>query len=125
MVAHRHRHLRKVADDDARAVTLLARDLTRCRTRARRLWKSYQAVDEQVDSAASAKAHQAWSDSVDEALRISEAMSRQQARQLAELAIQFEAVWWWIVEDDSVLDGSARRWLSRFRRSLRRLAAMN
>jgi hypothetical protein len=61
---------------------------------------------------ASTNAHQAWSDAVDEALKIAEVISRQQAHDIEELAIQFEATWWWIVEDDSVLDGSARRWFA-------------
>jgi hypothetical protein len=62
---------------------------------------------------------------VDEALKIAEAISRQQPHDLADLVVQFESTWWWIVMDDSVLDGSSRRWLRRFRRGLRRLAETN
>jgi hypothetical protein len=36
--------------------------------------------------------------------------------------IKFDATWWWIVEDESLLDDRVRLWLMRFRRSLRQLA---
>lgn len=118
MAGIRRSHTRKTTD---RPPPALARHLGIHRRRTRRLWKDYQSTDERVDPAASAQVHQAWSDSVDKALEIAEAMSRQQSHDLAELAMQFEAIWWWIIEDDSVLDGGTRRWLRRFRRSLRRL----
>lgn len=114
---------RKADVNNDSSLPALARDLDRSRRRARRLWMKYQATGGQPQPAASADTYQAWSDTVDEALEIAEAMSRQQARNLAEVAMQFEAAWWWIVEDDSVLDAGMRRWLRRFRRSLRRLAA--
>lgn len=123
MAAHPRPPTGELAVDTDSPLPALSRDLRRCRSRARRLWKNYQTTDEQVEPAASAKAHQAWSETIDEALVIAEAISRQQPRSLSELAMQFEAIWWWIIEDDSVLDGSTRRWLGRFRRSLRRLAA--
>jgi hypothetical protein len=69
----------------------------------------------------STEAHHAWSEVVEKALTTAETISRQRPRDLDELRIQFEAMWWWIVEDDSILDGSARRWLRRFRRSLQKL----
>ena len=103
-------------------MTELARDLRRCRTRADRLWLAYQAINEEDDAAASLARHQSWSDAVEEALAISESISRQHVHDLQELTVQFEATWW-IVEDDSILDDSARRWLRRFRRSLRQLAS--
>jgi hypothetical protein len=95
--------------------------LHRRRSKADRLWRAYRSSSEE-DSAASAKAHQVWSNTIDEALTIAEEISRHQASSLNELHIKFEAIWWWIVEDDSVLDGAARRWLGRFRRSLHHLA---
>ena len=101
-------------------LTVLGRELRRSRSRASRLWRSYQTADE---DAAITRAHQAWSDAVDDALQIAEAISLHQAHDLGALTIQFEAMWWWIVEDDSILDASARRWLRRFRRSLRLLEA--
>ena len=36
-----------------------------------------------------------------------------------------EAIYWWIYEDDSVLDNGTRRWLHRFRRAIRSPAAQN
>lgn len=106
-------------------LTALGHDLGRSRRRERRLWRSYQGIDEKRDPIASAAAHQAWSGTVDDALKIADATSRAQASDLGELLLQFEAIWWWMVEDDNVVDGSTRRWLHRFRRSLRRLAARN
>jgi tetraacyldisaccharide-1-P 4'-kinase len=58
--------------DGDRPLVVLARDLSRRRTRARCLWQIYQAIDEAVDSTTSVKVHQAWSDAVDEALEIAE-----------------------------------------------------
>jgi hypothetical protein len=100
----------------------LNRRLTQHRARARRAWRQYVAADELVDFVASSKAHRDWSDAVEEALTIVEAISMAPVHDLRGLLIQFEATWWWIREDDNVLDGSTRRWLGRFRRSLRRLA---
>jgi hypothetical protein len=100
----------------------LNRRLTQHRARARRAWRQYVAADELVDFVASSKAHRDWSDAVEDALTIVEAISLVPMHDLGELLIAFEAIWWWIGEDDNVLDGSTRRWLERFRRSLRRLA---
>ena len=104
-------------------LTTLGRELQHCRARAACLWRSYHAINEQIDPEGSTIAHQAWSETVDEALRIADAISREQAATLSDLLIQFDAIWWWVVEDDSILDASARRWLPRFRRSMRGLAA--
>jgi hypothetical protein len=59
-----------------------------------------------------------WSDTADQTLGIAENISREPAQDVVGLAIKFEAICWWIVEDDSLLDEPARRWLLRFRRSL-------
>ena len=104
-------------------LTTLGQDLQRCRARAARLWRRYHAIDEQLDPETSSLAHLAWSEAADEALRIADAISREQATTISDLLVQFDAILWWIVEDDSVLDASARRWLRRFRRSLRALTA--
>jgi hypothetical protein len=85
----------------------------------------YRGTSEGADADGAAKAHQAWSDAIEDTLRIVEAISREQPRDLADLLIQYEAIWWWIVEDDSVLDTSTRRWLRRFRRALRSLAVQS
>ena len=106
-----------------RDLSSLGLDLQRCRARATRLWRKSHAIDEQLDPAGSTIAHQAWSKTVDEALRIADAISREQASTLTDLLIQFDAIWWWVVEDDSLLDSSAKQWLRRFRRSTRGLAA--
>ena len=100
----------------------LDRHLRRQRARAGRLWLRYQATDREANTLVSTAAYQAWSDAVEEAIATAEQISRQRPGDLDELLMQFEAIWWWVVEDDSILDGSARRWLQRFRRSLRRLA---
>ena len=112
--------IRRHRNDTAEANDLggMGRRLDRCRAQARRRWRNYQAIDEALDPTSSAAAHTTWSNTVDEALRIAEAISREPAHDLAELATKFEALWWWIVEDDSVLDATTRRWLARFRRSL-------
>jgi hypothetical protein len=59
---------------------------------------------------------------MDDALRIIEAISAEPVHDLRGLLAQYEAIWWWLREDDNVLDASTRRWLGRFRRSLRGLA---
>jgi hypothetical protein len=58
---------------------------------------------------------EAWSHAIDDTLIAADAISRQQPHNVDQLLVRFEAVWWWIDLDDSVLDGSARRWLQRFR----------
>ena len=123
MIERQHPQTRALAVGAESALHVLDQELNRHRTRARRTWRNYQAIDEELDAAASAAAHRVWSDAVDDALRVAEAISRERPRDLGELLIQFEATWWWLIEDDSVLDGTARRWLRRFRRSLRQLAA--
>ena len=104
-------------------LTALGRDLQHCRARAAQLWRRYHAIDEQLDPEGSTIAHQAWSEAIDEALRMADAISREQATSLTDLLIQFDGIWWWAVEDDGILDASTRHWLRRFRRSLRGLAA--
>ena len=104
-------------------LTSLSRDLRRSRAQAARLWRIYQAIDEHLDPSASTLAHGAWSAAVDDTLKIVDAISRKQATSVDEVVVQFDAIWWWVVEDDGILDSAARRWLRRFRRSLRGLAA--
>jgi hypothetical protein len=100
----------------------LGQDLQRHQARARRAWARYRGASEGADAKGNAKAHQAWSNAVEDTLRIVEIISREQPRDLADLLIQYEAIWWWISEDDNVLDSSTRRWLRRFRRAIRKLA---
>ncbi len=69
-----------------------------------------------------ARLHKAWSDAIDDALKAAEAISRERPDDLGDLHIQYEAIWWWVRDDDNVLDGSGRTWIGRFRRSLRGLA---
>ncbi len=97
-------------------------EFERRRARARRTWRRYQAVNEALDPVLAAGLHSAWSRPIEDALETAEVISRERPNDLKALVIQFEAIWWWIGEDDNVLDGSTRRWLMRFRRSLRRLA---
>ena len=104
------------------ALLELSEALRRNQARARRTWRNYRATDETADPGGVKRAHQAWSDAIDDTLRLVDAISRERPRDLVELLIQFNAIWWWISEDDSVLDSSTRKWLGRFRRSLRRLA---
>jgi hypothetical protein len=106
--------------DDGR-LPELERSFVQQRSRARSAWRRYVAADEASDPTASRAAHQDWSDAVDDALTIIEAISMAPVHDLRGLLTQFEATWWWIREDDNVLDESTRRWLARFRRSLRRL----
>lgn len=104
------------------ALPTLGRQFMRQRARAQRAWRSYAATSDKIDADASAKAHQKWSDAVDSALLTIQAISVEPAHDLSELLLQYEAIYWWLGEDDNILDGSTRRWLGRFRRSLRGLA---
>lgn len=103
-------------------IELLDRELQRLRRRAGRQWRAYQGADDGGDRRVASEAHAAWSHSVDEALAIVEIISRRPAHDIVELAIKFEAIVWWVMEDDSLIDAAARRWLVRFRRSLRHVA---
>ncbi|MEO7221635.1 MAG: hypothetical protein ABIY37_04110 [Devosia sp.] len=49
-------------------------------------------------------------------------IARLPATNLNGLAVKFDAIWWWLEQDDSVLDAAATRWLRRFGLALRRLA---
>ena len=100
----------------------LGRELGRNRARAGRAWRRYTSLSEKLDPAA-IRAHQVWSDAIDDTLRTAEAISREQPLSLNDLLVRYEAIWWWINDDDNVLDGSTHRWLTRFRHSLRRLAS--
>lgn len=114
------RPARAVTEDDG-ALADLNRRLTQQRARARRAWRKYVAAGEASDSTASSRAHRAWSEAVDDALSTVEAISVVPIHDLRELLIVFETIWWWVRLDDNVIDGGTRRWLGRFRRSLRRL----
>lgn len=123
MATRRHHTRLEAAIGGDSSLTQLDHDLARCRRRERRLWRSYQRIGEKRDAAASAAAHRTWSDTMDDALKVADAISREQARDIGELLLQFDAIVWWIAVDDNVLDGATRHWLKRFRRSLRKLAA--
>jgi hypothetical protein len=99
------------------------RDFVRQRTAAQRAWKRYQAKEETVDPASASTSHQAWSNAIESTLAAAEALSRQRPTDINDLRLQYDAIWWWIREDDNVLDERTRRWLGRFGRNLRRLAA--
>ncbi|MEP7241145.1 MAG: hypothetical protein ABI697_09700 [Devosia sp.] len=107
---------------DPTQMTVLARRFGRLKRRCQRHWRRYQSLDDVGDRIAAATAHAAWSAGIDETLRVAEAISQTSARDTAELAIKIEAICWWVAEDDSILDAAVRRWLLRFRGSLRRLA---
>ncbi|MBN9348070.1 MAG: hypothetical protein J0I48_18030 [Devosia sp.] len=104
------------------ALLRLGLELKRHRARAGRAWRRYQTLGDEVEPALAATRHGAWSEAIEDALKIADAISREQPSDLDELVIQYEAIWWWIGADDNVLDGSTQRWLGRFRRSLRRLS---
>ena len=71
---------------------------------------------------AALQAHHAWSIAIDDALAAADALSLERPADIHDLLLQYDAIWWWIREDASVLDESTRRWLGRFSRNLRRLA---
>jgi hypothetical protein len=108
-----------------RPLLQLGQDLLRHQARSRRARAKYQGASEGADADGAAKAHQAWSDALEDTLRIVDIISRGQPRDLADLLIQYEAIWWWISEDDSVLDTGTRRWLRRFLRAIRSLAVQS
>jgi hypothetical protein len=100
----------------------LAPRFEQLRRRSRRQWRRYQSLDDEGGRIAAAAAHEAWSTSVEETLGVVEAISLAPAESIANLAIKVEAICWWVVEDDSILDAALRRWLVRLRRSARQLA---
>nr|MBI4923082.1 hypothetical protein [Devosia nanyangense] len=122
MSERQHRGIKSTALSAEGPMRDLGRELGHHRARAGRAWRRYASLSEKVDPAAT-RAHQVWSDAIDDALRTAEAISQEQPRSLNDLLVQYEAIWWWVGEDDNVLDGSTRRWLTRFRHSLRRLAS--
>ena len=104
------------------SLTKLGREFARRRAACQRAWRRYQASDETIDPVAASQAHRRWSGAIEDALAAIERISGERPSDFHGLLLQYEAIWWWISEDDSVLDRSTRRWLMRFRRSLRRLA---
>jgi hypothetical protein len=59
---------------------------------------------------------------VDEALDLARQITLLPAHDIEELAIKFEALWWWARLDDSILDDELVKWFGRFRRDLNALA---
>lgn len=102
-------------------LTALGLQLDRERERARRQWRRWQSLKE-LDDTEAAVAGQQWSDTIEAALRSAEQISQEPGSDIHDLVSKFEAAWWWLIEDDSILDATAKRWLLRFRRELRRLA---
>jgi len=90
-------------------LAMLGRTLDQLRRRSYRQWRHYQSIDEGEDAATASNAHKEWSDSIDEALGVADAISREPVHDLTDLVLKFDAVWWWIVEDDSVLDLTVKR----------------
>lgn len=119
-MTRRVRRPARAVTEDGGTLADLNRRLTQHQARARRARRKYLAADE-VSDPASGVAHQEWSDAVEGALRTVEAISVAPVHDLRDLLIAFEAAWWWARLDDNVIDASTRRWLGRFRRTLRRL----
>lgn len=99
----------------------LGRQLERERARARQCWRRWQRLKEQGSADASLEAAQ-WSKAIEDALRTAEMISREPAHDLAGLSTKFEALRWWSVQDNSILDAALMRWLARYGRELRRVA---
>ena len=64
----------------------------------------------------------AWSATIGEALLVAHVIASSRANGIGGLIVKFDAVWWWLELDDSILDAQARRWLAGFGRSLRQTA---
>jgi hypothetical protein len=122
MVGDRRRHQRAHRDAGEDRLPALGREFEQDRARAHRQRQRWEAVRHEPDSPAATRAAQTWSATVDQALHTAEIISREPAHGLAGLVVKFDAAWWWIIEDDTLLDDRARVWLMRFRRSLHRLA---
>jgi hypothetical protein len=122
MAQNRSRQQKGGPDTGGDRLEVLGRELTRHRRRARRQRRQLEAIKDESNAAGAAEAASKWSDAVTEALRIAEVVSREPAHDVAGLVVKFDAAWWWIVEDQSLLDDQVRLWLMRFRRSLHRLA---
>ena len=88
-----------------------------------RAWRAYHSNASKDDSLAAATAHKVVSDAVEEAVRTAEEIPRRHPDGLTSLVLQYDAIWWWIVFDNNILDATTQRWLNRLRRSVRRLAA--
>ena len=113
---------RATAAADGGVLHSLGVEFERHRARAGRSWRRYRSTSETAESVLAAELHSDWSQAIEDALETADAISRERPSDLKELLIQYEAIWWWIGQDDNVLDTSTRRWLGRFHGSLRRLA---
>jgi hypothetical protein len=122
MAEDRRRYLRPKTDADKDRLQALGGEFDRERARARRQRRHWEAIKNEPDASGAAAAASEWSATIEQALGIAEVISRGPAHDFAGLAIKFEAAWWWIVEDDNLLDDRVRLWLVRFRRSLHRLS---
>jgi hypothetical protein len=102
-------------------LTILGRRLERERARADRQRRRWQALKAKSSPDASLAGMQ-WSETIATALRTAEQISRAPATEMVGLVTKFDTAWWWLVEDDSILNMTTKRWLMRFRRELHRLA---
>lgn len=97
----------------ASEIAQLDADLSHLRRRAARLKRKI---------GSSSGAWQKWSSTGDEIAGTIESMVAARAHDVADLALQFQAILWQIETNNSLMDqGDARR-LRRFRRNLKRLA---
>ena len=68
-----------------------------------------------------ARAGETWSATIDAAMLLAERIAKTPAHGIDGLVVKFDAAWWYLVLDDSILDANAARWLAAFGRSLRRV----
>jgi hypothetical protein len=86
----------------------LGRDLERQRARARRERRRRDAISHEPSSVDAVETARKWSDTIGGALHSAEAISREPTGDLNGLVVKFDAAWWWIIEDNSLLDDTAR-----------------
>lgn len=106
---------------EADQLELLGADLARAAARVRRLSHKVKVARQTGDEDRLAAISEDWSRTMDKALQLAGAIAQLPANDVHDLVVKFEAIWWFLVEDDNVLDASAMRWMRRFRRSLRSL----
>ena len=109
------------APSDAQLLALGA-ELARLRRRAGRQWRQWRRLQDGANEVEAARAGETWSATIDAAMLVADRIAKTPAHGIEGLVVKFDATWWFLVLDDSILDAHAARWLAAFGRSLRRVA---
>ena len=85
----------------------LGAELARLRRRAGGQWRKWRRLQDGANDVEAARAGESWSATIDAAMQVADRIAKTPAHGIEGLVVKFDAAWWFLVLDDSILDANA------------------